>query len=86
MFDSAPIRTAEGKFVCDILPHKNLSGSQQHLMREAPVSDLEPLDLIFLRCPSLLAEILGLSENRFQVIKSEQPSPAILSNFRILSR
>jgi hypothetical protein len=55
-------------------------------MREAPVSDLEPLDLIFLRCPSLLAEILGLSENRFQVIKSEQPSPAILSNFRILSR
>jgi hypothetical protein len=49
-------------------------------------SDLEPLDLIFLRYPSLLAEMLGLSENRFQVIKSEQPSPGVPSNFRILSR
>jgi hypothetical protein len=49
------------------------------------VSDLEPLDLIFLRCPSWLAEIPGLSENGFQVIKSEQPSPGVPSNFRILS-
>jgi hypothetical protein len=44
------------------------------------------LDLIFLRYPSLLGDILGLSENRFQVIKSEQPSPGVPSNFRILSR
>src|SRR5262245_10015485 len=36
MFDLAPIRTAEGKLVCNILPHKNLSRFQQHLMTEAP--------------------------------------------------
>jgi hypothetical protein len=71
MFDLPPIRTAEGKFVCNILTHKNLSRAQQHLVAEAS---------------SLLAEILGLSENRFQVIKSEQPSPGVPSNFRILSR
>jgi hypothetical protein len=42
MFDLAPIRTAEGKFVCNILPHKNLSRSQQHLMTEAPVCQNVP--------------------------------------------
>jgi hypothetical protein len=36
MFDLAQIRIAEGKFVCNILPHKDLSRSQQHLMTEAP--------------------------------------------------
>ena len=33
---SFELETAEGKFVCNILPHKNLSRSQHHLMTEAP--------------------------------------------------
>jgi hypothetical protein len=45
MFDLVPI-TAEGKFVCNILPHKDLSRSQQHLMpkapRDFPVRDVYP--------------------------------------------
>jgi hypothetical protein len=36
MSDLAQIRTAEVKFVCNILPHKALSPSHQHLMTEAP--------------------------------------------------
>ena len=36
MSDLAQIRTAEGKFVCDIMPHKALTPRQQHLMTEAP--------------------------------------------------
>jgi hypothetical protein len=32
----AQIRIAEVKFACNILPHKTLSPSQQHLMTEAP--------------------------------------------------
>jgi hypothetical protein len=42
MPDLAQIRIAEGKFVCNILPHKKLSRSQQHLMTEAPI-DAFPL-------------------------------------------
>jgi hypothetical protein len=36
MFDLAPIIIVEEKIVCNILPHKNLSRPQQHLMTEAP--------------------------------------------------
>jgi hypothetical protein len=35
MFDLTQIRVAGGKFVCNILPHKNLGRSRQHLMMEA---------------------------------------------------
>jgi hypothetical protein len=36
MSDLAQTRIAEGKFICNILPQKKLSRSQQHLMTEAP--------------------------------------------------
>jgi hypothetical protein len=38
MFDLAAIRTAEGKFVCNILPHKKFKSIQQHYMTEAPTT------------------------------------------------
>jgi hypothetical protein len=45
MFDLTQIRVAEGKFVCNILPHKNLGRSQQHLMMEAPLDvEIDPVE------------------------------------------
>jgi DNA replication protein DnaC len=37
MSNLAQIRTAEVKFMCNILLHKALSPSQQHLMTEVPI-------------------------------------------------
>jgi hypothetical protein len=39
MFDLLQLELLK-KFVCKILPHKNLSRSQQHLMTEAPLAEL----------------------------------------------
>jgi hypothetical protein len=36
MSDLPQIRIAEDRLICNILPHKKLSRSQQHLMTEAP--------------------------------------------------